>query len=197
MAEVTFKRGKEDLFATLYGDWTVGVVLCPPHPLYGGNRYDVRLVKIARELVKQEISALSIDYKRYAGGEEEAKDVLAALTYMSQKVKALGLLGYSYGTLIASEAAIQSPVKIKGLALLSPLEKINDLEINLSSDCPKLLVCGRGDDFAIKDFEKLYLQAEGEKEKLILDTDHFYTGRGVIEQVSKKVAEFFSRVLKD
>ncbi|MDI6807042.1 MAG: alpha/beta hydrolase [Candidatus Aenigmarchaeota archaeon] len=195
MKEITFKRNGEDLFGTLYGNSLLaGVVLCPPHPLRGGWRGDDRLVSIANELANCNISALCIDYKQYTGGKEEVQDVLAAIGYMGKRVAGLGLLGYSYGSCVASNAASLSPVEIKGLVLLSPIKRINNLEIDVSSAYPKLLIYGKYDDFVVPSFEELYSKTKGKKEKLVLDTDHFYVGRGIMEQVSKKVGEFFSEL---
>jgi len=192
MKEVVFKRNGEDLHAALYGDSSMGVVLCPPHPLYGGNRYDSRLVAVAAELASNNISALCIDYKNYTGGKEEVEDVLAAISYMNEEKEALGLLGYSYGAVIASNAAVQTPTQIKGLVLMSPIKRIDSLEIDLSSGCPKLMLYGIHDPFVAGDFEDLFSEVKGRREKLALETDHFYVGFEDI--VSTKVREFFRQL---
>ena len=71
--EVSFKSNGETLPATFYDNSSVGVVLCPPHPLYGGSRNDARIVGIARELASRNISALCIDYGSYGKGVKELK----------------------------------------------------------------------------------------------------------------------------
>ena len=195
--DLSFKSGGREVAATLYGGFlSAGVVLCPPHPLYGGCRHDVRLVSIARGLASRRISALCIDYSRYTGGREEVEDALAALSYLASRVRALGLLGYSYGAVVASRAAAASPVEVRGLVLLSPVRRVDGMELDLGSRCPKLLVYGRRDEYVSEgELEEALSRAEGEVERLALDTDHFYTGSGVVELVSRRVTEFFSRRL--
>lgn len=191
--EILIRRGAAVIQTTLYGESKAGVILCPPHPLYGGNRFDARLVRIATELATSNISALALDYHAYTGGGEEVKDVLAAIAYFEEKVGSLGLLGYSYGTAVASNAARESPTKIEGLALISPIKRIDNLELELGSDCPKFMAYGLNDSLVAGDFDELYLKARGKKERLALETDHFYYGFEDI--LAKKTTEFFARVL--
>ena len=84
--DMTIRRNGGEVNATIYiDDSSACVVMCPPHPLYGGSRHDYRLVKIAVELANRKISALCIDYTKYACGVEEVKDVLTAISYMSER----------------------------------------------------------------------------------------------------------------
>ena len=191
MEEFKFNRDNKEFHATLYGNSSHCVVLCPPHPMYGGNRNDTRLVTIANELANNNLSALCVDYSSYTGGLEEIEDTLFVLTYMQGDTSSLGLLGYSYGAVVASHAAARFH-NLKGLALLSPLKKVNSLEIDLSSSCQKLIIYGAYDPFVVKDIDELYELARGEKQKLSLDTDHFYLGyEGAL---AKAVREFFHQV---
>jgi len=66
--ELSFRRGSQEIYATLYGKFSRGVLLCPPHPEYGGSREDLRLVTVANELANSGISALCFDYSAYTGG---------------------------------------------------------------------------------------------------------------------------------
>jgi len=193
--EVSFKSKGETLPATFYDNSSVGVVLCPPHPLYGGNRNDTRIVRIARELASHNISALCIDYGSYGKGVKEVENVLDAASRMRKRARSLGLLGYSFGAVIASNAAART--EVKGFVAMSILRKVNGLEANLDFDCPKLFVHGKRDDVAsYREFEDLYAKAKGRKEKLVLDTDHFYMENypATINSASKRIREFFEEV---
>jgi alpha/beta superfamily hydrolase len=192
MEELRLRRGSNEVHATLYGKSVRGVLLCPPHPSYGGSRKDLRLVAIANKLANSDISALCIDYSAYTGGTEEVKDTLFALGYMSETITSIGLLGYSYGAVVASNAASQFQ-NLKGLVLISPLRKVNGLKINLSSMCKKLIIHGLRDDLVSEDIDQLYGLAKGEKKRLSLDTDHFYLG--CEEDIARAVLEFFCEVL--
>jgi len=193
MEELTLHRDNKEFYATLYGNSSYCVVLCPPHPMYGGNREDSRLVTIAQELANYNISALCIDYSSYTGGDGEIRDTLFALTYMEKIASSLGLLGYSYGAVVASNAAAKFP-NLRGLALLSPLKRVNGLEIDLSSNCKKLIIYGSHDPFVVEDIDELYRLAQGEKQRFSLDTDHFYFG---YERVAAEaVRRFFHEVFQ-
>ncbi len=193
--QLSFRSGLETLQATIYADTPVGVLLCPPHPLYGGSRADTRIVRVARELASHNISALCIDYGRYGGGVKEVQNVLDAVSFMKERVDSLGLLGYSFGAVVASNVAVHA--EVEGFVAISILKKVNNLEANLNVYCPKLFVHGRRDEVALyTDFERLYAEARGKKEKLVLDTDHFYMNNypTIIDSVSKRIAKFFKSV---
>lgn len=183
------------MFGTLYGGASkVGVVLCPPHPLYGGSRNDARIVRAARELASNNISALCIDYGSYGKGVKEVLDVLDAIKFMRKRVGSLGLLGYSFGAVVASNAAVQAD--IDGFVAMSILRKVNGLEANLGFGRPKFFVHGEHDNVApYSEFEHLYAEAEKPKKKLVLDTDHFYMDEypTLINLVSQGVRRFFEK----
>lgn len=193
--QTSFRSNDETLFATLYGSSSVGVVLCPPHPLYGGRRNDTRVVKVAKELSLHDISALCMDYGRYGKGINEVKNVLDAISFMRKRVNSLGLLGYSFGAVVASNVAARS--EIDGFVAMSILKKVNGLKANLDFSCPKLFVHGVHDTVApYSEFERLYTEARGVKKKLVLDTDHFYMEDypATINSVSEKIREFFEEL---
>lgn len=193
--EVSFKSKGETLLATLYGNSSVGVVLCPPHPLYGGSRNDVRIVRVARELALHNISALCMDYGSYGKGVGEVQNALDAISYMRKRAHSLGLLGYSFGAVVASNAAVRA--EIKGFVAMSILRKVNGLKANMDFDYPKLFVHGRRDYVApYSEFESLYAEAGGRKQKLVLDTDHFYMEDypAIIDLASKSIRRFFEEV---
>jgi alpha/beta superfamily hydrolase len=190
--QVNFKSNDETLFATLYGSSSVGVVLCPPHPLYGGCRNDTRIVRVAKELALHGISALCMDYGTYGRGVKEVQNVLDAISFMRKRVKSLGLLGYSFGAVVASNVAARA--EVSGFVALSILGKINGLEAQLDFSCPKLFVHGKRDTVApYSEFERLFEEAKGLKQKLVLDTDHFYMEDypATANLVSQKIREFF------
>lgn len=201
--DVSFRSGNETLHATLYGDFSsafhAGVVLCPPHPLYGGNRHDTRIVRVAQELAEHDLLALCIDYGSYGRGLREVQHVMDAVAFLREKgFSSLGLLGYSFGSVVASNAASAS-ADIDGFASMSILRQVNGLIAKLDSDCPKLFVHGRRDEMAsYADFERLFAQAKGVKQKLVLDTDHFYMDNypAVINAAAETIRRFFEESLK-
>jgi len=190
--EVSFESKGETLPATLYNDMSVTVIFCPPYPLHGGNRKDPRLVRVARELSSHGISVLCIDYGSYGGGVKEIQNVLDAVSFMQKRTSHLGLLGYSFGAVVASNAAVQA--RISGFVAMSILRKIDSLETRLNFDCPKLFIHGRIDNVApYSEFELLYGEAKEPKEKLVLDVGHFYMEDypNIMDAVSRGICKFF------
>jgi len=194
--EVNFESKGKTLPATLYGNSSVGVVLCPPHPLFGGSRRDIRIVRVARELASHNISALCMDYGSYGKGVKEVENVLDAISWMWKKVNSLGLLGYSFGAVVASNAAART--EIEGFVVMSILRKVDDLEVNLDFDCPKLFVHGKHDDVALySELKLIHAKTKGRKEKFVLNTGHFYMENfpATIDSASERIRQFFEEVL--
>jgi alpha/beta superfamily hydrolase len=191
--QISFRSKGKTLSGTLYGGSSeVGVVLCPPHPLYGGSRNDTRIVRVAKELASNNISALCIDYGSYGKGVKEVLNVLDAIKFMWKRVGSLGLLGYSFGAVVASNAAVQAD--IDGFVAMSILRKVNGLKANLGFGCPKFFVHGKYDNVApYSEFERVYIEAKEPKKKLVLDTDHFYIDNypTLINLASKSIRSFF------
>lgn len=193
---IHFESRGEILPATLYearsNTSSAGVVLCPPHPLYGGNRNDTRIVKVATELGTHNILALCIDYGSYGKGIKEVQNAVDAISFMRKRVSFLGLLGYSFGAVVASNAAAR--VKINGFVAMSILNRVNGLAATLDFDCPKLFVHGKHDSVApYSDLESLFREARGRKQKLILDTEHFYMENypTMIDLAAENIRRFF------
>jgi alpha/beta superfamily hydrolase len=139
-----------------------------------------------------------MDYGSYGRGMREVQHVLDAVAFMQRKgISSLGLLGYSFGAVVASNAAATAAVE--GFVAMSILRHVNDLTAKLDSECPKLFVHGRHDNLAsYSDFERLYAETKGVKHKLVLNTDHFYMDNypSVINAAAETIRRFFQESLK-
>ncbi|RLI32981.1 hypothetical protein DRO51_00525 [Candidatus Bathyarchaeota archaeon] len=195
--DICFDGSRGKIYCTIYnnGGFNAGVVLCPPHPLYGGSRSDMRLTVFAKDLAENGITALCIDYfEEYGSGVGEVQDVIDSALYMLKYVKNLGLLGYSFGAVVASVASVKLN-NVKGLILVSPVERVNSLRIDLSSSCPKLFIHGKYDQFtSLEKLKMLYNNAKGEKDCILFDTDHFYMDYSILKEVSSRICHFFINV---
>jgi len=194
---LTFDGKAETLCATLYGEFESErkVILSPPHPLLGGCRCDLRVVAVARELHENGISALCIDYrKNYGGGLGEIEDLRSAIDFFEpDKRKKLGLFGYSFGSLVASNIDDE---RVKGIVLISVLSKMGEIAVKVDTTYKKLFIHGRRDYIAPYDeFLEIYNDSLGEKYCKVYDTDHFYAG--FMEEVKGEVSKFFLKVFED
>ncbi|MFP5486676.1 MAG: alpha/beta hydrolase, partial [Acidimicrobiia bacterium] len=82
------------------------VVLCHPHPQYGGNRFDAVVTTLFERLPPAGFAALRFDFRRdFGGGIGERLDVVAALDHLDTVADVDGLrrfvVGYSFGAAVA------------------------------------------------------------------------------------------------
>ena len=90
--KVTFKSGDLVLEGRVWlatGSRDVGVVLCHPHPLRGGNMYSNVVSAVAEALWEHDISTLRFNFRgtgastgSHGGGDTEEADVTAAVAYL-------------------------------------------------------------------------------------------------------------------
>lgn len=71
-------------------------------------------------------------YGTYGKGIGEVQNVLDAISLLQMKVYSLGLLGYSFGSVVASNAVARA--EIDGFVAISILRKENSLKANLDFD---------------------------------------------------------------
>jgi alpha/beta superfamily hydrolase len=179
------------------------VVVCHPHPLYGGTM-DNRIVYAVCEKLKQKgVAALRFNFRgvgnsqgRYDGGVGEQRDVEAAVSFVESRfrqleIEKIGVAGYSFGAAVGlSEAAKDNRVKV--LAAISP--PLNHFNFSFLEKClkPKLLLCGSDDEIIPKDkFREFVEKLPEPKEYLIVEgADHFWFE--FEEEVAECVSKFFS-----
>ena len=164
-------------------------LLCPPHPLMGGNRFDVRLERICRELHGISFSTLRLDYRTpYRNGRGEIEDARMCLRYLKERHPFVAVIGYSFGSIVASNVADEADA----LVLISPLWKIDEMSLK-DSKVPKLIVYATRDDIVPLEESRAIPEALSEpKEVLELETDHFYFGK--FDELSKAVSRFLNRL---
>uniref|UniRef100_A0A7J2THB7 Alpha/beta hydrolase n=1 Tax=Archaeoglobus fulgidus TaxID=2234 RepID=A0A7J2THB7_ARCFL len=160
------------------------VLLCPPHPLMGGNRFDARLVRIANELNKIGFSTLIFDYRGYREGIGEIEDAKTCIEFLKSRHSSVSILGYSFGSVVASNVADLCSSAI----FISPLPSIGSISFR-DSKVPKLLIMAKRDQFvSLSESLDLFFRLSEPRDFVILDTDHFYFGK--FDVLAKKVCDF-------
>lgn len=163
------------------------VLLCPPHPLMGGSRFDERLERIAKRLSKINISSLRFDYKDYRRGVGEIEDAKLCLEFLKSRHKKVAILGYSFGSVVASNVADLCDLAV----YISPLPSIDSIDFK-DTKKPKFFVVAKRDQFvSFSESLELISKASEPKDFIILDTDHFYFGK--FETLAEKVSEFIKK----
>jgi len=98
-----------------------GVVLCHPHPLYGGDRFHPVVDALFRALPTAGFRALRFDFRAaHDGGGGEHLDVAAALDVLDRLSSGelpLAVAGYSFGAVVA--LTTDDP-RITGIVAIAP-----------------------------------------------------------------------------
>ncbi|MBI2869050.1 MAG: alpha/beta hydrolase [Chloroflexi bacterium] len=207
--EVSFKSGElalEGRLAVPPGDCPrAAVVLCHPHPLYGGSMDNNVINSLADGLLGAGIAAFKFNFRgvggsegEYDGGKGEQGDVLAALAFIGGVAdidpERVGLAGYSAGAGFALPAAVDDR-RVKSFAFISAGLEVYGSPGLKNCPKPKLLVSGSADHFAAPDgfLELAVALLEPKEIQVVKGADHFW--RGFESSLSPLVTDFFTREL--
>lgn len=111
------------------GTPVAGVVVCHPHPAYGGTRESHIVRALVRAFVDRGMAALSFDFRgagesqgEIEGSTTEWQDVTRALDALEDALPPgtpLALAGYSFGAWCACNVAAGDP-RVRAVALVAP-----------------------------------------------------------------------------
>jgi len=181
------------------------VVVCHPHPQYGGSMENNVVNAICEALVKQSIAAFKFNFRGVGGSQgsfgvdrEMQSDVTAAIAYLTTQKAVdpdrVGLAGYSAGAAWGLAVAYQDP-RIKALAGISPPLSLFDFSILKDCRKPKFMLAGSQDEYVkveeLQDFCRTL--AEPKECEIIDGADHFWWGYETV--MAEKVADFFNKEL--
>lgn len=194
----------EGVYRVLEGEAPfAAVVVCHPHPLYGGMMDNNVVIPICHALTENLIACLRFNFRgvgssqgAHDNGVGERDDVAAALTFVSSMTgidrDRIGLCGYSFGAGVALEVAAVDE-RVKALALVSPLLASRAIQSYVK---PKLLLWGSR-DLALPAAD-LGEFMKGVQEPVQYDViegaDHFWGG--FEDDVASRIAAFFADTIK-
>lgn len=210
--EVLFIRSNEiDLEAEYFESTSIGrnpvVLICHPHPQYGGNMFNNVVSAIFNNLVKNEISCLRFNFRgvgrstgNHSNGTGELSDVNACIDFLikDKNYQRLIICGYSYGAAIGCSAINYSDKIISYIAISFPFDFVGSKYRDLSqSNKPKLFIQGDQDTVACYErFEENYNFFNDPKRKIIIKgADHFYWSYE--ERVANEVLKFYDDVIQE
>ena len=178
------------------------VIVCHPHPLYGGNMSNNVVFAICQALAQQSIAALRFNFRGvgksggvFGGGIAEQEDVKAALAFVSSTPtidqKRIGLAGYSFGASVALPVAVQD-IRVNLLALVSPALLDSGWEQLKGYTRPIFIIIGENDSvIPERQLRQLVKDIPEPKQyQVIAGTDHFWAG--FEEEVAQRVTGFFA-----
>ena len=182
-----------------------GVVICHPHPRYGGDMYNVIVATLAQSLCAAGIAAMRFNFRgvdmsegSFDGGNGEIQDAEEALNYLSlsENVDAsrVGIAGYSFGAAVAMAAASRSNLAQAIVSVACPSRVFNEMSAQ-EMLLPKLLILGEHDhDFPAQQFKFMARRYSDPKQVEIIDgADHFFGGH--VAQVVGLATSFFEQWL--
>ena len=185
-------------------DTTSAIIICHPHPQFGGNFSNNVVSGVHQKFIKSNISCLRFNFRAvgkstgsHTSGRGEMTDVKACVDFLinDKSIERVFICGYSYGAAIGCSVVNYSE-KIIGYAAISlPWDSMGPKYKKLSqSNKPKLFVQGDRDDVAhFSNFKNHYSSYENPKECIIIDgADHFYWGYE--EQVASDVLDFYMKL---
>jgi len=183
-----------------------GIVVCHPHPLYGGDMDNPVVVRIAEVCDNLGLAALRFNFRgvghsagAHDGGTGEQRDVEAALTHVAGVVGAgrpLALAGYSFGATVAAGLAPRY-AGLTGLALVAPpLARVdNGPFATLAAFGERLLlVAGTHDEFCpVEALTRLGETLPDATLDMIDGANHFFFGK--LFPLGEAVAVWARRIL--
>lgn len=164
-----------------------GLILCHPHPQYGGDMHNT-VISIAVEAGFQEgFSTLRFNFRgvgesegTYGEGIGEQEDVKAAIDFFSARQndphRLLIVLGYSFGAWAGLPVAMKDE-RINGLIAIAPPLQMMDFEFLKGSKKEKLVIAGTRDIFSPAPVLEKWFQALSDPKSLsiVQGADHFFS----------------------
>jgi alpha/beta superfamily hydrolase len=178
------------------------VIICHPHPRYGGSMHNNVVDSLCLKLVSSEFQALKFNFRGVEGsegsfdnGRGEQADVRAALMFLTGQPSVdpgrLGLAGYSAGAVWGLKA-LAGDVQMKGLAAISPPLTLFDFSFLDQIKAPVFLIAG-GQDELVPANELHELAGSNQdfcRYRVIDQADHSWYG--FESEMSAAVTGFFS-----
>ncbi|MHA2007951.1 MAG: alpha/beta hydrolase [Promethearchaeota archaeon] len=189
-----------EIFQSNSDDIDYCVLICHPHPQYGGNMFNNVVSGVFNKLVKNNVSCLRFNFRgvgrstgSHSDGTGELSDVYACVDYLVNKknYKKIMICGYSYGAAIGCSAVKYSEKIVGYISISFPFDFVDEKYKEMSQTTkPKLFIQGNRDDVALYEkFEENYNYYYNPKSNLIIEgADHFY--RGFEDRIGDRVFDF-------
>ncbi|MFZ5633891.1 MAG: alpha/beta hydrolase [Bacillota bacterium] len=179
-----------------------GVVLCHPHPLYGGNMDNNVILAVGRALAGAGIASLRFNFRgvgrswgSFDNGVGEREDARSALDFLTAHEEIhperIGVMGYSFGGMVALAVA-GTDSTVKAVAAVSPVVQSGALRGCVK---PKYIVCGAEDSIIPSSavLQAAAGMADPKRVEVVPGADHFWWGSE--DEMAGKVAGFFKEFL--
>lgn len=161
------------------------IVLCHPHPQYGGNMHNAVVDTVATVARRRGFATLRFNFRgvgastgRFDNGIGEVDDLLAASTWLREHTGLpMWLAGYSFGSNVVWRA-IERAGELAGILLIAPPVALMDFAARPATTAAITLIAGDRDDYvdAADLSQWTRTAAPAASIETIADADHFFSG---------------------
>jgi len=182
------------------------VLVCHPHPLYGGTFHNKVVYHAMKALHGFGFPVLRFNFRgtglsegRHDQGNGEVDDVRTALDWLDQEFHLpLIFCGFSFGAATGLRAACPDP-RVKAVISLGTPVEVDDRLYRYSflSECtkPKLFISGSRDEFSPKEkLEEIFAEAPEPKKLVFVEgAGHFFEKK--LDQMQAAIREWLPTAL--
>jgi alpha/beta superfamily hydrolase len=164
----------------------IGVVICHPHPLYGGEMHNNVVTALAHGFQNAGYATLRFNFRGVGGsgglhdeGNGEQDDVKGAVSYLLSRVSVptVVVAGYSFGSFVGLRAGTDDARVHTLIGVALPIAR-RDASFLEGVTKPKLLISGDRDDISpTAQLSGLFAKLPEPKQLVIVrGADHFFAG---------------------
>jgi len=176
---------------------TEAVLVCHPHPLYGGTMHNKVVYRIARGLRRRGSVVLRINFRgvgrshgKHADGVGEIEDARAALDWLRPRYPDLpySLAGFSFGSQVVLRLGCSLGDPARLIAVGFPTKTASS-EFLRTCTIPKFFIASTHDEHAPpRQMEALYSEVAAPKQLVWIEADdHFF--QGALDRLEETVLE--------
>ena len=170
-------------------DASTVVLLCHPHPLYGGTLHNKVVYHAMKTFTELGLPVLRFNFRGtgrseglHDAGVGEQEDVRAGLDWLSKAYdRPILAAGFSFGAHMALRAGCADPRVSRLVSLGTPIaaaDRAYTYEFLTNCHKPKLFLSGAADAFgAVTDVEAAIAPAPAKQISWIAEGDHFFVGK--------------------
>ena len=164
------------------------LIVCHPHPLYGGTMDNKVVTTIAKAYLDVGINVVRFNYRgvgesagEYGHNSGEVEDALAIFTWLREhhSVKRLFLAGFSFGSYIAAQAAqsiADAGIEVPHLLMVAPSVENSPFELATPLAAPCTVIMGKQDEVVSFESVERWVndQSEDIEMQVLPDATHFF-----------------------